>query len=68
MAHVRSHSTRQPASPASNDAQRRQASDRRNADDVQRLKAQCSALQNDPAEQDVLAWTEAAAHDIKGWR
>ncbi|TCT08871.1 antitoxin MazE family protein [Paralcaligenes ureilyticus] len=41
--------------------------DTRASDFASRIKRQCRALQNDPAELDVLAFTEAAASDIKGW-
>jgi hypothetical protein len=42
--------------------------DTRDPDYTRRIKAQCIALKNDPAEHDALAWAEAAALDIAGWR
>lgn len=42
--------------------------DTRTSDYANRIKRQCRALQNDPAELDVLAFTETAASDIEGWK
>ncbi|CAM5786819.1 hypothetical protein CCAE64S_01841 [Castellaniella caeni] len=35
---------------------------------AQAIKEQCIALNSDAEEQSVLALTEAAMHDIEGWR
>ncbi|HWK62352.1 MAG TPA: antitoxin MazE family protein [Eoetvoesiella sp.] len=42
--------------------------DTRASDYIDRIKRQCLALHNDPAERDVLAFTEAAADDTEGWK
>lgn len=42
--------------------------DTRDAGYATQVKAQCVALKHDAAEQDALAFAEAAAHDIESWR
>jgi len=41
--------------------------DTRSPEFVEMLRQQCLALKNDPAEADILAFTEAAAGLIEGW-
>lgn len=67
MAHVLSHKASRPA-PKGLRRLRLWVPDTRDAAYQRHIKAQCVALRNDTAEQDVLAWTEAAVHDIEGWR
>ncbi|WP_442594895.1 antitoxin MazE family protein [Parapusillimonas sp. JC17] len=42
--------------------------DTRDADYARRIRNQCIALRNDAAELEVLAFAEAAANDIQGWK
>jgi len=41
--------------------------DTRNPELADKLQQQCRALKNDPAEADILAFTEAAAGLVEGW-
>jgi hypothetical protein len=42
--------------------------DTRTDDFVERVRQQCRNLSGDPAEQDALSFTEAAAGQIEGWQ
>lgn len=42
--------------------------DTRSSEYAARIERQCLALRNDRAEVDVLAFSEAAAADIEGWK
>jgi len=70
MAHVLSHKASQSPRPTPNGLRRLRmwVPNTRDPDYTRRIKAQCIALKNDPAEHDALAWAEAAALDIAGWR
>ncbi|WP_298013210.1 antitoxin MazE-like protein [uncultured Castellaniella sp.] len=70
MSHVLSHKASQAPRPTSNGMRRLQiwVPDTRDAGYATQVKAQCVALKHDAAEQDALAFAEAAAHDIESWR
>lgn len=41
--------------------------DTRSPEFIAQVRQQCQSLKGDPAETDVLRFTEAAASDIEGW-
>jgi hypothetical protein len=48
--------------------QKKGASDPRNPDASRKIEAQCLSFKDDAEEQEILAFTEAAAGTIRGWR